>query len=182
MKPNTRLLLLSLFALSFLFQACGDDEEVSRREMLVGTWTIQSKELTDYTVNVSSLTVNKGDNLPSPLDEYVEQFEAYLDTIANEIFPPNTTITFNGDNTYILTNQASTDPENWTLSTNEEQLTLDLNAADIQSLRFDIQQLTNSSLQVLLTLDETDIDLQEMGGDDLGVDSFVIDYTFNFTK
>lgn len=182
MKPNFKLFLMSLFAASFLFQACGDDDEVSREDLLIGTWTIQSNELTDYSITISGFTLTKESIQSSPFADEAAEFEEDLAVIAEDLFPPNTTITFNEDNTYVVTNQTSSAPDDWALSSNEQELTLDIDSDDIQNLVFDIEELSNTELQVVLTLDDTDIDLEAMGGEELGVDDFTIEYTFSFTK
>jgi hypothetical protein len=179
MNTSSRLLLLPFLALMFLFQGCNDDDgEVSRREILIGAWTIETNELSDYTITVSGFTFTKDNVQGSPFEAEAQELEENLELLADEIFPPNTTITFSEDNTYILTNaQNSTAPESWSLSSNEQELTLNIDDDEIDRLIFDIQELTNNSLHVLLILDENDLDL---GVEE--IDSYTIEYTFRFTK
>lgn len=183
MKTSSRLLLFPLLALTFLFQACNDDENntPSREELLVGTWSIQSNELTDYSFTLSQfpVTITKDNVQDYPeLAQYAEELENNLELLAEELFPPNTTITFSEDNTYILTNdQTTTAPQGWSLSSDEQELTLNIEDDEIDRLVFDIQELSNNSLDVLLILDESDLDL---GVEE--VQSYTIEYTFSFTK
>ncbi|WP_277487184.1 hypothetical protein [Catalinimonas alkaloidigena] len=173
---------MSLLALSFLFQACSEDDEVSREDLLTGTWTIQTSELTDYSITISGFTLTKETIQNTPFAGDAAEFEESLKMIADDLFPPNTTITFNDDNTYVVTNQTSSAPDNWALSANEQELTIDIENDDIQSLVFTIEELSSSALQIVLTLDETAVDLEAMGGEELEVDDFTIEYTFSFTK
>ncbi len=185
MRARTKLFWLPvLFAFLFI-QACSDDDqEMSREEVLLGTWTIQSSALTDYSITASGLTLTKDNVAGSPFEAMAKEFEESLAVLADSIFPPNTVITFNDDNTYLLTNPSSSDPyqDVWALSSDEQNLTIDLDNDDVSNLIFDIKELTASKLGVVLTLDENDINLAEDGGDELPVDDFTIEYTFDFTK
>lgn len=188
MNSNSRFLILPLLALVFIFQACSDDDnnEVSREDLLTDTWEIQSKELTDYTITVNyngvSLPITKAtaDALTEPQEvvAFINQFETTLEELADEFFPDNTTITFNEDNTYVIANdQASSTPETWSLNSDEQELTIDINNTEIDRLVFEIQELTDNSLRVFLTIDESDFDLELEE-----VERFTIEYTFSFTK
>ncbi|WPP53367.1 hypothetical protein [Catalinimonas niigatensis] len=187
MNSNARFLLLPLLALIFLFQACSDDDgdEVSRKDLLIGSWEVQTGELTDYTITISGITLNKETISSTPFAAEAQMFEEALDSLADEIFPPNTIISFSEDNTYVLTNPNSQNSfqDSWALSSDEQNLTIEVENAEVSSLVLNIEELTANTLRVILTLDEDDITLVEEDEESgVQIDSFTIDYSFSFTK
>ncbi len=138
------IIILVVFAI-----ACGDDDEAvdndpTTEEMLVGTWTTSSVEVTaevdgqsliDYLVN--DLGYSEGDAAL-----FNALFEAGLEESVTG------SITLNSDNTYDSNFDGDTDDGTWSLSADESMITLDAGTADEATLN--INSLTSTTLIVSL--------------------------------
>lgn len=191
MRHISKLRLLFLLIIPMLFQACGDDDEVTREDLLTGTWVIETAELSDYTITISSIELTRENIQSNPLFAAEAQtFEESLSTLSDQLFPSGTTITFSDDNTYLLANPNTSEniSDSWALSANEQQITVQLGDDDVgddslDQLVFDITELSDNSLTLLLSIGEDDLDLSLDGGDDgFTLDDFTIEYTFSFNK
>ena len=192
MRKTLKFQLLFLLVIPMLFQACGDDDEITRQDLLTGTWVIESAELSDYTVTLNvgiPLTITK-ENASSFGEEFgplIESFEQSLSALASELFPSGTTISFNDDNTYILTSPGDAGSINntWSLSADEQEITVLLDDDDVADdsldrLVFNISELSNDSLMLMLSIGDDQLQLET--GDDVTVEDFTIEYTFSFNK
>lgn len=181
--------LLMLFITPLFFQACNNDDEVTRKDLLTGTWVIESAALSDYSITISSITLTRETIQNNPLfADDADDFEALLEQLSDELFPTGTTITFNEDNSYILANSGSAAniQDTWALSTDEQSITVQLGDDDItddalDQLVFNITEITNTSLTLMLTIGEDELELG-LDGDDLTIDEFNIEYEFRFNK
>jgi hypothetical protein len=184
-----RKLLLLLFITPLLFQACGDDDEVTRQDLLTGTWVIESAALSDYSITISNITLTRETIQTNPLfADDADDFEALLEQLSDELFPAGTTITFNDDNTYTLANSGSPGSiqDTWALSSDEQSITVQLGDDDItddsiDQLVFNITELSNTSLTLILTIGEDELEL-DLDGEGLTIDEFNIEYEFRFNK
>ncbi|MEM8965800.1 MAG: hypothetical protein AAGE93_05250 [Bacteroidota bacterium] len=176
-------LFVSLF---LLLAACTDEEDPNHRDLLIGTWEIQSGELADYQVTVEGVQFNK-DNIGTialivpQANEIIEALEEGADIL----FPSGTLISFNEDNSFTLNDQTEVTNGTWALSDDEETITIQANNdLGINQLGFIIRSLTNQAIDVALQIDDNDLDLENLSGGELPIDieSFVIEYNFNFSK
>jgi len=187
--PKPIKLLLILFIVPLFFQSCGNDDEVTRQDLLTGTWEIQSAALSDYSITISSITLTRETIRDNPFfADSADDFEDILDELSDELFPSGTSITFNEDNTYILANSGSSAnvQDTWTLSSDEQSIVVQLGDDDltddsIDELVFTISELTSNTLTVILTIGEDDLELG-IEDDDLSIDDFSVEYEFRFNK
>lgn len=190
MKLTTKYGWLPLLAVLIFLQACGDDEdELSRKDLLVGTWEIQTADLTDYTITISGIPLSMATIRNSPFADDAQEFEETLASLSDQLFPAGTTINFNEDNTYLLASPATSNAveDSWSLSADEQEITVMLGDDDItddslDQLIFSITELSNNSLTLLLTIDEDELELGIDGDSGFSVDAFTIEYTFSFSK
>jgi len=188
MNLLTNRISLLVFSTLFVLASCGDDEEdTSRRDLLIGSWEIQSGELVDYQVTVENFGQIDKDNIEAialvlpQVREVVETIEDGTDIL----FPPESLITFNDDNTFELNDQTEVSDGTWSLSSDEENINVQVNNdLGINQLEFYIRTLTSQVIEVDLQVDENDINLESIGVDELPADieSFSIDYSFSFQK
>ncbi len=131
--------------------SCGDDEEdIDREPLIIGTWTLESQEISSITAN--GITVDPS----SPL------LGGLLDTLA--ILPENSEITFNQDHTYSAkAPQQTTDlAGTWTLSGDQSTITLSgIEAAEAllgsSSLDFVIQSISSTNFSMVTSVSEINI-------------------------
>jgi hypothetical protein len=186
MNLLTHRFSLLLFASIFLLASCSDDEDASRRDLLIGTWEIQSGELVDYQVTIEGTTLDRSavQGLAA-LNPDIAAVDQAIAEGADVLFPPGTTIVFNDNGQYTLNDQSDIIENSWTLSDDEQMVTVQTGSTVGPSqLVFEIEELTGQQVSFILELDETAIDLENQGADDLPleVDDFSIQYRFNFSK
>lgn len=186
MKLHTNLLNYCLLVTLLIFSSCQDEEEASRRDMLIGTWEIQSGELSDYaiTTELGQVTRSTVQSFAVLYPDILEVDQA-LEDGTGILFPSGTTITFNDDNSFVLDDQTEVTNGNWLLDSDEETITVQTpNTAGPNELKFDIASLTDQQIDITLRLTEDDVNLEEQGVENLPleVQAFTIDYNFSFTK
>lgn len=152
--------MLALVVFAF---ACGNDDEgngnnpPTAEEMLVGTWTTSTIDIT-LTVDDKSLTDYLVEDLgwsESDADFYTQLFEAELESSVDG------TLTLNADNTYDSDFDDSPDDGTWSLSADETTLTLD--AGTIDEVDITIISITGTSLVVSIE-DTQEEDLDDDAG------------------
>lgn len=174
-----------------LVQACNnDDEGVVQNDSLAGTWEIQSAELVNYTVTVAGITLGRQaiKNAPFLKDE-VEGLEATLGEISDQLFPMGTIIALNQDSSYLLSSpNAPTDLRSqWSQSKDQQQVSLKidnrlLGIDGLRELTFDISELDDDSLLLLLNVSDKEIGQIPDYGNTISIDKFTIEYEFSFRK
>ena len=156
---NFLIIILMVFAV-----ACGDDDEAvdngeTTEEMLVGTWTTSSVEVTaevdgesliDYLVDV--LGYSEGD---------AALFNAFFEAGLEDSVTGS--ITLNSDNTYDSNFDGDSDDGTWSLSADESTIILDGGTTDEVNLT--ISSLTSTTLIVSLE-DAISEDLDDDPGTD----------------
>mgnify|MGYP001144595821 CR=1 FL=1 len=170
--------------------SCTDDEDPNRRDMLIGTWEIQSGELVDYSVQVSGVILNRSQIqnsalLLAGLGVDVGELDQDLEDAANVVFPAGTTVSFAENNDYTFTSSDGTDSGTWSLSDDEETIILDVaNELGLNQLNLAIESLTNQQISLLFSVSRADVDLQALGVDELPdeIEDFTIEYRFQFIK
>lgn len=188
MKIFTNTLSYLFLALVVFFTSCSDDEDPSLRDILIGTWEIQSGELVDYRVRVSGLDTEIGRNNIQTiafLFPEVTELDQDLEDAADLLFPAGTTISFAENNDYAFVSQDGTNSGTWSLSDNEETISLDVaNDLGLNQLNLAIESLTNQQISLLFSISRADIDIQELGVDELPseIEDFTIEYRFQFIK
>ncbi|WKN33437.1 hypothetical protein PZB74_08845 [Porifericola rhodea] len=182
--PIIYMMLCSLF----LFQSCSEDEDTpSRKEMLTGTWAIQQSDLTNYSISVGSIVFNK-DNIKSIFSEdQISEYEQILNAAAEDLFPQNSTVTFNEDNTLGFDNGVSDllEGETWALQSNEQELNVSVDETNVQNIVFSVEELSNEALSLVLTISQEEVEsLGDFNFEISGVEiqDFTLEYTFDFTK
>lgn len=140
-------------AMLFLFAfvaSCSDDEEEAREELIIGTWLLESQEVTNI----------KAEGLPLDLSTFLT--DDNQEDLA--ILPENATITFNQDRTYSIDDPSQTGllTGSWELSGNGDIITLGgLEAAEAllgtNTLPFTIQSINTSDLSLLASVSGIDI-------------------------
>ena len=186
MKLHATLPYFCLLAVTVTLSACQDDEEPNRRDMLIGTWEIQSGELFDYSLTVSGIPLTRSavQGLVA-FDEDLAQVDQALEDGADILFPSGTTIAFNDDNTYLVDDQSDVTNGSWTLSEDDQTITVQSETAiGTSELNFTIESLTDQQINLLLVLDRDDINLENQGIDELPaeIEDFTIEYKFSFSK
>lgn len=187
MKLHTNLLSYFFLAALFIFSSCQDEEEEpSRRDMLIGTWEIQSGELADYsaTTEFGVITRDNIQTIALVLPEAGEIAEA-MEEGADVLFPSGTVITFNEDNSFALNDQEGVTNGTWALSDDEKTITVQApNDLGSNQLDFSIASLTEQQIDIALQIDENDVNLENFGVENLPleIESFTIDYNFSFIK
>ncbi|MEQ9439081.1 MAG: hypothetical protein RIG62_08525 [Cyclobacteriaceae bacterium] len=186
MKLHTNLLNYCLLVTLLIFSSCQDEEEASRRDMLIGTWEIQSGELFDYNLTVSGVPLTRSavQGLAA-LNADLAEIDKALEDGADILFPAGTTIMFNDDNTYLVDDQTDVVDGSWSLSDDEQTITVQSETAiGTSELNFTIETFTEQQIGLLLVLDRDDINLESQGIDELPaeIEDFTIEYKFNFTK
>ena len=159
-----------------LASACGDDEEapqVSRKEMMTGSWTLQGQDITNASASRNGVPV------PQPIvDLALAQLEDQL-----QVFSKETTFIFREDDTYTATDPSisSTISGRWELRNNEQDVALSgLNATGLlpsDTVVFNIVTLTETNLSLKASLSDIEVDYP-----DLGEIEVAGDYQFNLTK
>lgn len=159
--------LRTTIVLAVLLASCHEDEEVPRRSLVTGTWSLDEQSIEQAIVASGS----------SELELTGEEFIHYL-TINGEnimgeelrLFSENTTFTFNKDSSYLIEDTSNSEviPGSWRLSDNESQLLL--NISD-ETLTFGIQSLSSNLMEVSFTYSEV-----------VDNTSFQIDFKLEFTK
>ena len=155
--------IVAMLLLLALVISCGKDEELLKEDQLVGSWSLESQEINNIVVTLRGISL--------PVDEFLpEEVQTALDTVA--VFPENATLTFNQDQTYIVTDPSSggTLDGTWKLSEDGKQLTITgLDQASqllgTHSLTFVIQNFTATDLSLLASV--SDISLDQFGVSEL---------------
>ncbi|MEM9671827.1 MAG: hypothetical protein ACFB15_29220 [Cyclobacteriaceae bacterium] len=186
MNLLTNRVSLLLFGALLTLAACSDEEDPSRRDLLIGTWEIQSGELVDYQVTIEGATLDRSavQGL-AVLNPDIASVDQAIAEGADVLFPSGTTIVFNDNGQYTLNDLSDIIENSWTLSDDEQQVTVQTGSTVGPSqLVFELEELTSQQVSFILDLDETAIDLENQGADDLPleVDDFSIQYRFNFSK
>lgn len=113
------IVLLVLFV-----AACGSDDDdndnLSTADKLVGTWTTSSINI-DASVGDQSLTDYLVDEVGLSAEDAAAQYGLFVAALQSEV---TGSITLNADNTYETDFGNGTDSGTWSLSTDEETLTL----------------------------------------------------------
>lgn len=187
MKSLTNQIGYLLLAALFITTSCSDDEEdPSRRDLLIGTWEIRTGELVDYSVTVEGIEINR-DNVGTialvvpEVNDIVQAIEEGADVL----FPSGTVITFNDDNSFTLDDQTEVTTGTWSLSDDEETITVQVvNDLGVDQLDFSIRSLTDQQVDIALRVDEEDVNLESFDLDSLpvAIEGFAIDYNFSFSK
>ena len=171
--------IIAFLSLFVFVASCSDDEEESREPLIIGTWSLESQELTNIRADISGFSQDITDQLP----------EEYRDL---EIFPEDATITFNEDRTYVVD---TPDEDNvldgsWELSDDEEVITITgLDQAEAllgsTTLPFVIQDISATNLSLLASVSDIripdDIDVSGIPFDVSAV-SFSGDYQLDLQK
>ena len=173
-------LFVSLF---LLLAACTDEEDPNRRDLLLGTWEIQSGELVNYSVRVSGIDIERRQiKTVAPLlagsGVDIDELDQGLEDAAGVVFPAGTTVSFAENNDYTFSSSDGTDTGTWSLSDNEETISLDVaNELGLNQLNLTIESLTNQEVSLLFTIRQADVDLQSLGLDELPsqIEDFTID-------
>ncbi|MEM6844756.1 MAG: hypothetical protein AAF944_23975 [Bacteroidota bacterium] len=188
MKPTISKLSHLFVPLFLLLMACQEEEDLNRRDLLIGTWEIQSGELVDYGVKVEGLDqeINRGNiQTIALLSPEIAEIDQALEDAAGVVFPAGTTVSFADNNEYTFSSSDGTDIGTWSLSNNEEIVSLDVaNELGLNQLDLNIESLTSQEISLLFTIDRADVDLQELGVDELPnqIEDFTVEYRFRFTK
>ncbi|WKN45171.1 hypothetical protein [Tunicatimonas pelagia] len=179
----------SFLVIAVTLTACtDDDEDADRRDMLIGTWEIQSGELVDYRVRINGINGEIGrDNVQTValLIPEVAELDQDLEDAANVVFPAGTTVSFADNNDYTFASPDGTDSGTWSLSDNEETISLDVaNELGLNQLNMVIESLTNQQISLLFSINRADVNLQALGVDELpnDIEDFTIEYRFQFIK
>ncbi|MFP4090237.1 MAG: hypothetical protein ACLFUB_07945 [Cyclobacteriaceae bacterium] len=184
----------SILLLSFIFllMACSEDDETTQEDLLYGTWEIQSSELTAYSFTGSFLFFSgeiDQDNIRSipVLSDYANDLEDTLKAAVDEALPPGTTLTINENNDYTLnSNSYLNGGGTWATEGNQLILNVDVDNEPFQ-LAYNIEQLIEDQLIVVLTVDEQKLaeltgGVIELTYEGVTIDEYSLSYTFNFTK
>jgi hypothetical protein len=170
---NTPLKLFSLLVITFPFlTSCGDDEEVVDREpLIIGTWTLESQQISNATANGITVDVTK-----SPFKELVGDLA---------IIPDGSEITFDQNRSYTVRppQQSSGFTGTWELSDDQTTITL----AGLEGAE---DLLGSSSLVfVILGISETDFNINTTSSEitipnvpNFGTVNASGDYTLNLGK
>ena len=166
-----------LFIVTLLLaSACGDDEEapqVSRKEMMTGSWILQGQDITNASASRNGVPVPQ-----TIVDLALAQLEDQL-----QVFSKETTFIFREDDTYTATDPSisSTISGRWQLRNNEQDVALSgLNATGLlpsDTVVFNIVTLTETNLSLKASLSDIEVDYP-----DLGEIEVAGDYQFNLTK
>lgn len=172
---------IAALALLTFVAACSEDEEAPREPLIIGTWSLESQELTNIIANDVPLLGSQDITQAVP--------EEYRNLA---IFPEDATITFNEDRTYVADtpdgDAALTGT--WELSDDEQVITISgLDAAEAilgsTSLPFTIQDIDATNLSLLASVSgiriPDDIDIEGLPAD-LGNVSFSGDYRLDLQK
>lgn len=143
-------ILFGLFIITFLagIASCnkdddGDDSNLTTKELLIGTWSVDNfdlnikvgaQSLIDYLVEVEGIS-------PSEASAQVEIFESFIEAEVTG------TITFKSDNTYVSNFGDGSTSGTWSLSPDEKTLTL-TEGADTTVLK--INSITANTLRVAI--------------------------------
>ena len=162
-----------------LASACGDDEEapqVSRKEMMTGSWTLQMQALK----NISAILpiLGRQENLENnPL------VEPYLEGI--DLISDDAVITFREDNTYTIDSSTGDNllSGTWELQNDERDVSLSgFDAFELfpsDTIVFNILVLTDTNLSLVSTISGVTLeDLPTIGT----VRDVSVDYQIDFTK
>ena len=163
--------LMGAVCLFALVASCGDDEEVDREPLIIGTWTLESQQASNVVVNGISIDVTQ-----SPFSDLVGDLM---------IIPENSEITFNQDRTYTVKapQQASDFSGTWELSADQSVITLS-GLDDAEAV------LGSNSLDfVILTINDTDFTINTSSSEitipnvpNLGTVNASGDYQLNLEK
>lgn len=167
------LLLLAFVA------ACGEDEEEPREPLIIGTWSLESQELTNIEANIAGGALDITNQVP----------EEYRNLT---IFPEDATITFNEDGTYVADTPDGDGvlTGSWELSDDEEIITISgLDEAEAllgsNSLPFTIREIDASNFSLLASVSDIrlpdDVDIEGLPAG-LGAVSFSGDYQLDLRK
>ena len=162
-----------------LASACGDDEEapqVSREEMMTGSWTLQQDTLKNISATLP--LIGKQNNLEN--NELVKPYLRGVNLISDDAI-----ITFRKDSTYSIdrSNGNNLLSGTWELQNNERDVALSgFDALDLfpsDTIVFNILVLTESNLSIASTI--TGVTLEDLPT--IGTVSDVsVDYQLDFTK
>ena len=177
--------LAVLFVLACMASCSDDEEQVTRQEQVVGTWSLSSQKVT----NIEVTTVVGGIPITLPVSDIPfisEEQKEILDTL--KVLPEDVVFVFEADQTYTA-NSASAGSSaltgDWSLSDDGQQLTLTgLDQASqvlgTNSLTFTIQSFTGSAMSLLASVN--DISLDQFGVSELQGASISGDYQLDLEK
>ena len=161
-----------------LASACGDDEEpmeVSRKEMMTGSWNLQMQTLNNISATISGVALN---NLED--SEFVKPYLEGIDLISDDAV-----ITFREDNTYTIDSSTGDNllSGTWDLQNDERDVSLSgFDAFDLfpsDTIVFNILALTDTDLSLVSTISGVTLeDLPTIGT----VRDVSVDYQIDFTK
>ena len=179
--------LIYLFAATvFIFSSCSDDEDPSRRDLLIGTWEIQTGELVDYEVILEGASLNRSTVQGlAAINSNIAAMDQAIENGTDILFPAGTLISFNDDNSFTLDEPNEVTTGTWSLSDDEETVSVQAaNDLGISQLDFSIRSLTEQTVDVALQIEDSDVNLENFDLDDLpvNIDGFTIDYSFSFQK
>ena len=151
MNVSLKFLVLLVVTLPLAFMvSCGDDEEdVDREPLIIGTWTLESQQISNVQANIGGSPIGIPQNL----------IQGFVDTL--KIIPENSEITFNQDRTYSIKAPQQTNDlaGTWELSDDQNTITLSgLEAAEAllgsSSLAFVIQSISSTDFSMLTSVPE----------------------------
>ncbi len=164
---NISFILICLMAIFFL--SCGGDnpvDELSRKELLLGSWKLQSQNITSVTYTFQGQSIE----VPEAQFNLIEsQFNVQ---IPKKVFSDSTVITFDTDNSYTIYDPQANDsvPGTWAfnemmdtlqLSLNEDIINIPLNSNQASGI---IEELTTEVLAMLLVVEDMELQGNEFGG------------------
>ncbi len=187
MKPFINKLSYLFLAFVIVLPSCKDDEDDrNRRDLLIGTWEIQTGELEGYEITIEGVTLNESTiGIFAAASSEVRRVVDAVEEGANILFPPGTTISFNADDSFVIEDETEVTNGTWSLSDNEETITVQAtNDLGINQLEFIIRSLTDQAINVSLRIEDDDIDFEDLGEGELpaNIEGFAIEYDFNFGK
>lgn len=173
MKASLKSLALLFFVLPIAFMvSCGDDEEdIDREPLIIGTWTLESQNITNAVVNGISVDISQ-----SPFKELVGDIA---------IIPESSEITFNQDRTYTVNAPQQTSDFSGTWELSDDQSTITLSGLE------DAEALlgSNSLVFVILSINDTDFSMNTTSSEitipnvpNLGTVKASGDYQLNLEK
>lgn len=169
MKRIKNTAYLIVFLLPLFLLACGEDEpELSREELLIGSWKLQAQ-------NIASVTY-QGTEFPESqfgfIEDLIENQSGIDIEIPEKIFSDSTALTFNADKSYTIYDPQvdETFPGSWSFNSNadtvsltlsEEVTILPLNNNQVNAV---IENLTENVLTLLLVVEDLELQGYEVGG------------------
>lgn len=157
MKKSLSSLLLGLLVTVTLFSCNKDDEEISVEAGIVGTWAVES---TDVTLDGKSLEAYVEEAIAQLKDQMGENYSDEMGTQFEEMFTSfdmseemeGIIITFAEDKTVTVTDNNIVENGTWSVSGNTLTVTID----DPQT--FEVRSITSSRAALYSSFDETEFD------------------------